>query len=217
MPLKGAIVGFGNVAINAHLPLWQENRDFEIRAVVESARERFDIIRDLLPGVRIYTDIHSMLCENGGIDFIDVCTPPCYHAEMICAACKSGVHVFCEKPLVTTFVDFKRIWQLAKDSQQVIFTVNNWKYASIWEKVLELIRENRIGAVEFVSLTVLRTSNSGGGASNWRKCPEVAGGGILLDHGCNLLKGRRCLFKRGCLLRSSFSKRLAGIRYLMGS
>jgi len=32
-------------------------------------------------------------------------------------------------------------------------------------------------------MNVLRVSSSGGGASNWRSDPELACGGIMIDHG----------------------------------
>jgi predicted dehydrogenase len=65
----------------------------------------------------------------------------------------------------------------------VVFTVNNWKYAPIWLKATELIRSGEIGKVHSVDLNVLRLPNSGGGHTNWRTSKQIAGGGILIDHG----------------------------------
>lgn len=117
------------------------------------------------------------------LDFVDICTPPCFHADLILKACRAGLHVFCEKPLVTSFESLHEIWQTATEFGRVIFTVNNWKYAPLWIKTIELVHSKRIGRVRSISLTVLRPSCSGGGVSNWRRCVQVAGGGILLDHG----------------------------------
>ncbi|MBF0475603.1 MAG: Gfo/Idh/MocA family oxidoreductase, partial [Deltaproteobacteria bacterium] len=115
--------------------------------------------------------------------FVDICTPPCFHADQIIAACRAGVHVFCEKPLVTSSAGFHQVKQAADASGRTVFTVNNWKYAPIFAKTVELAAAGCIGQVESVSLSVLRPPNAGGGASDWRRQPEVAGGGILLDHG----------------------------------
>jgi D-apiose dehydrogenase len=182
LPLRGAIIGLGNVALHAHLPVWQRNENFTIEAIVEPTPERAEMGRRLLPQARIYPSMEALLSENG-VDFVDICTPPCFHAELALAACSSGLHVLCEKPLSISPERLKEIQQLAQQKQRVVFTVNNWKYAPLWAKVTELIRGNQIGTIQSISLNVLRFPNSGGGASAWRKCIEIAQGGILIDHG----------------------------------
>ncbi len=181
-PLRGAIIGLGNAAVYAHLPAWRRSEDFSIEAIVEPMPERAEIGRKLLPRAHIYPNIEALLSENA-VDFVDICTPPCFHAELVLAACRSGLHVMCEKPLSIPEQRLTEIQQLAGRTDCVIFTVNNWKYAPLWVKVAELIQENRIGPIQSISLNVLRPPNSGGGSSNWRKCIDIAQGGILIDHG----------------------------------
>ncbi|ABK18599.1 Gfo/Idh/MocA family protein [Syntrophobacter fumaroxidans] len=181
-PLRGAIIGLGNVAVHAHLPVWLRNGNFNIEAFVEPSSERIEVGRTLLPGARAYPTMDALLAD-GGVDFVDICTPPCYHAELALAACSAGMHVFCEKPLTISPERLDDIQKAAERTQRVVFTVNNWKYAPIWVKLCELIEHGRIGTVRSVALEVLRLPNSGGGLSDWRKCAEVAQGGILIDHG----------------------------------
>jgi len=181
-PLRGAIIGLGNVAVYAHLPVWQRSEDFTIDAIVEPTAERAEIGKRLLPQARIYPTMAALLAENG-VDFVDICTPPCFHSDLVLAACRAGLHVLCEKPLSLCPDRLKEIQHTAEHTQRVVFTVNNWKYAPLWMKARELIRENGIGRIQAIALNVLRSPNSGGGASNWRKCLEVAQGGILIDHG----------------------------------
>jgi len=181
-PLRGAIIGLGNVAIHAHLPVWRKSADFNIEAIVEPSPERAKIGKELLPRARIYPDMGSLLSEET-VDFVDICTPPCFHSELVRAACGSGLHVLCEKPLAMPPEQLEEIRQLTERTQKVVFIVNNWKYAPLWAEVAELIETGRIGTVRSVSLNVLRKPNSGGGVSNWRKSIEIAQGGILIDHG----------------------------------
>ncbi len=180
--LRGAIIGFGNVARHAHLPAWRENDHFRMVAVLDPDPEQAKLARDLLPETSVYSELGPMLADNT-LHFVDICTPPCFHADLILKACDVGLHVLCEKPLVTELRRLCEIQQAARRSQRVIFTVNNWKYAPLWIKVREIIRSKKIGTVRSVSLTVPRPPHSGGGLSDWRKYPEVAGGGILFDHG----------------------------------
>ncbi len=181
-PLRGALIGFGNVAVNAHLPLWKEDAHFRIEAVVDPQPERIELAKALLPDAEVHRDFESLM-RSEKLDFVDICTPPCFHAELVLKACQAGMHVFCEKPLLTSCDRLPEIQEAAGRTGHVIFTVNNWKYAPLWMKVFELIGEGKIGSVRSVSLAVLRPPQSGGGTTDWRRCAEIAGGGILLDHG----------------------------------
>ncbi|HUJ88960.1 MAG TPA: Gfo/Idh/MocA family oxidoreductase [Syntrophorhabdales bacterium] len=183
--LKGALIGFGNVALQAHLPAFRQNKHFRIDVVVEPDPERARLARELIPGVSVYTDIEPAILRNA-LDFVDICTPSHSHADLAEKACRAGLHVLCEKPLVTSIEGLERI-EAAKASGCVLFTVNNWKHAPLWIKTRELLSEKRLGSVVSVSLTVLRPPNSGGGISDWRRRAETAGGGILLDHGWHQL------------------------------
>lgn len=181
-PLRGAIIGMGNVAVYAHVPAWQRSDGFSIEAIVEPMPERAEIGRKLLPGARVYPNVQSLISENA-VDFVDICTPPCFHADLVQVACNSGLHVICEKPLPIAAQTLREIRQEAGRRHCVVFTVNNWKYAPLWVKAGELIKENHIGRIKSISLNVLRPPNSGGGNSNWRKYIDIAQGGILIDHG----------------------------------
>jgi predicted dehydrogenase len=183
--LRGALIGFGNAALHAHLPAWQRNKHFKIEAVVEPDAERARLARELIPGASVYADIGSAVTP-GDLDFVDICTPSYSHAELIEKAFRAGLHVLCEKPLVTSIESLERI-EAARPSGSVLFTVNNWKYAPLWIKTQELLSEKSLGPIRFVSLAVLRPPNSGGGISDWRRRAETAGGGILLDHGWHQL------------------------------
>jgi predicted dehydrogenase len=181
-PLKGAIIGFGNVAARAHLPVWQENRHFSIPVVIEPLTERAVLAETMIPGARVYSGIEDFLSHER-VDFVDICTPPSFHADFIIRACDAGMHVFCEKPLVTRAEDMVRVQRAAQEHNRVIFSVNNWKYAPLWRKIRQIVGKGLIGPIRAIDLSVLRTPNSGGGASDWRKSLQIAGGGILLDHG----------------------------------
>jgi len=181
-PLRGALIGFGNAAIHTHLPAWQKSRHFRIDAVLEPNPAQVRLAQALLPGVQIYSDMGPLLTSQG-LDFVDICAPPCFHADLLLAACRAGLHILCEKPLVTSPESLLPIRRAAENSQRVIFAVNNWKYAPLWRKAHQLVGEKKIGNLRSIALTVLRPPNSGGGISDWRRCPEIAGGGILPDHG----------------------------------
>jgi predicted dehydrogenase len=181
-PLRGALIGCGNVALRAHLPLWLADPRFRIEALVEPNPDQAEQARRLAPDTPIHSDPGALWRRNG-LDFVDICTPPGSHAGLIEAACRAGLHVFCEKPLVTSPASLPAICRLSEQRGRIVFSVNNWKYAPIWSLALDRVRHGHIGQVRSASIKVLRPPGSGGGAFDWRKDPTVAGGGILLDHG----------------------------------
>ena len=106
-PLHGAIIGFGNVASQAHLPLWLKDKRFQIEAVTEPDSERAALAKKLLPDAPVFSDAKSMLASVQP-DFVDICTPPSYHVEQIIQALEHNAHVFCEKPLITSLANLKK-------------------------------------------------------------------------------------------------------------
>jgi predicted dehydrogenase len=179
---KGAIIGLGNVALNGHLPGWKKvTARFQIVAGVDSEVERRDLFAEAFPGAACTDSIADLPPD---LDFVDICTPPHMHFEMVRAALERGWNVLCEKPLVLTTWQLDQIRTLARRSGRVVFTVHNWKFAPICRRVSELVQSGALGQVLHCDWQVLRngpsvTTNGG----NWRLDPDKAGGGILIDHG----------------------------------
>ncbi len=182
---RGAIIGLGNVALHGHLPGWRRRRDVEIVAVTDARPEQHALVSAHAPGARWYTTSAELLAE-AAVDFVDICTPPSSHAELIRGALERGCHVLCEKPLVSVPDDLAPLTRLAAKTGRVVHTVHNWHHAPIVRRTAELVREGRIGRVQHVIWHTLRTRPALAGderTGNWRVDPAVAGGGVLSDHG----------------------------------
>src|SRR5262249_14334533 len=125
------------------------------------------------------------------LDFVDICTPPSSHAALIEDALQAGLHVLCEKPLVTRLPDALRVAAAARSAGRVVHTVHNWLKAPICLKISALIADGAIGRTRSIRWQTLRTQPAvavaRNGGSNWRIDPAIAGGGILLDHGWHAL------------------------------
>jgi xylose dehydrogenase (NAD/NADP) len=69
--------------------------------------------------------------------------------------------------------------------RRIVHTVHNWHHAPIVRRTRELIAAGAVGEVTAVTWHTLRTRPAAGGGDegNWRLDPEVAGGGVLSDHG----------------------------------
>lgn len=187
--LRGALVGVGNVAVNGHLPGWLERADCALVAAADARPEARSALAERLPEVRWYDGIDAMLTAER-IDFVDICTPPSSHAELILKALAGGAHVLCEKPLVTRAEDLAPIRAAAMRRERVVDTVHNWLHAPPVGVVTRLIGEGAIGTPRRCRWRTIRNQPAAGAdpdTRNWRSDPERAGGGILVDHGWHAL------------------------------
>jgi len=180
---RGALIGLGNVAVHGHLPGWQARRDCEIVAATDVSPVRQAECAARLPAARWHDSVESLLAREA-LDFVDICTPPSSHAPLIEAALARGVHVLCEKPLVSARDELARLAGLARSAGAVLHTVHNWHHAPLVRATDAVIRAGRIGQVRLVSWQTLRTQPAAVAAGDgWRVNPAIAGGGVLADHG----------------------------------
>jgi predicted dehydrogenase len=188
--LRGAFIGFGNVAEKGHLPGWQSREDVRIVAATDAVAARRETFRAACPGGQWYEGVEALLSDRQ-LDFVDICTPPSSHAALIEQALASGLHVLCEKPLVTKASDTVRIVAAAKRAARTVHTVHNWLHAPLSRKISELIAEGVVGRVQSIRWETLRTQPAVAvqkdDGTNWRADPAIAGGGILFDHGWHAL------------------------------
>ncbi|MGD0948018.1 MAG: Gfo/Idh/MocA family oxidoreductase [Candidatus Binatia bacterium] len=178
----GAVIGFGNVAANGHLPVWRERSDFRIIAVVDSDAERRALAATALPGIRTYSTPGELL-HHEKLDFVDVATPPAFHAAAIIAAAQAGVHVLCEKPVTTSVREYRAVREAVRRSGVVLHTVHNWKYSEAFRTVRQLLQAGTLGSLNSISFNTARNGCAITTRDNWRVQAAVAGGGILVDHG----------------------------------
>jgi len=154
-----------------------------------------------MPNVRVFEDLDSML-RSEHPDFVDIASPPAYHAATARSALEAGVHVLVEKPLCLNLEDFDQLTAQAKSKNRTLFCAHNWKHAPAYRRAGELVAEGRLGALRYVALTRLRTEQARGitdvsadartdasrsksqasSAGPWR-LDAGSGGGILIDHG----------------------------------
>jgi predicted dehydrogenase len=188
--LRGAFIGFGNVAAQGHLPGWQSRDDVRIVAATDVLSTRRQAFLQACPEARWYPSVDDLL-SGETLDFVDICTPPSSHAALIKQALEAGLHVLCEKPLVTRLADAQLVAKASARAGRVVYAVHNWLKAPICLKISALIAEGAIGRARSIRWRTLRTQPAvgfnGEGGANWRIDPTVAGGGILFDHGWHAL------------------------------
>jgi predicted dehydrogenase len=178
--LRGAISGFGEVAARGHLPGWLTRDGVSIVAIHDPVGERRQAAMRLLKNARVYDDLGLML-DGESPDFVDVASPPSFHAATIRTALEAGAHVLCEKPLCLDLAELDSLAKLAEQRSRVLMCVHNWKHSPPFRVARHALAAGRLGPLRFISIDRLRTEPAGG-AGKWRS-EQASGGGILIDHG----------------------------------
>jgi predicted dehydrogenase len=105
------IVGCGQIAQIAHLPLLNELPTFEIRAVCDLSQKILTHVSKRFSVASTYTDYHDLLKQKD-IDVVLVSTTD--HAEIAIDAMNAGKHVFCEKPMAFNLTQCDAMIEAAK-------------------------------------------------------------------------------------------------------
>jgi predicted dehydrogenase len=185
--LRGAISGFGAVAAHAHLPGWLSRHGISIVAIHDPVAARRHHAINLIKNVRVYDDLELML-DGEALDFLDIASPPAFHAGGAKLALEANASVIVEKPLCLNATELAELSSLAARNRRLLICVHNWKYSPAYQRAYELISAGRLGQVQHVSLVRMRGEPAGsstgeaGDGERWRLDPK-AGGGILIDHG----------------------------------
>ena len=184
--LRGAISGFGEVAAQAHLAGWRTRPGVSLVAIHDPVSERRHQAINLVRNIRVYDDLDLML-DGEALDFLDIASPPAFHAATARKALEAGANVLVEKPLCLAAAEFEELTALAAKKSRVLMCVHNWKHAPAYRRAHELIRSGRLGEIRYLSLARLRSGPAGAGGSGvggerWRLAANT-GGGILIDHG----------------------------------
>jgi len=185
---RGALIGFGGVARNAHLPGARHDADLQRRlAIVVAVDPAADAAAEA--DIPVIAD-RQQLDAFAPIDFVDVCTPTALHLPTTLWALEHGFHVLCEKPVATTHAEAAAIAAAARRAGRVVLPCHQHRFNPAWQQMQRWLRDGAIGQWHLAELSIYRPSADAGrdrGGRPWRTVASEGSGGILLDHGTHLL------------------------------
>ncbi|MBI4547607.1 MAG: Gfo/Idh/MocA family oxidoreductase [Ignavibacteriae bacterium] len=189
--LKGAIIGFGNIAVRGHVLAYLSDEvlrsKVQIASVMDVVGQNRELLRQYFPEAKFYTDFLSML-ENERLDFVDICTPPHTHADYIQRCATKGIHILCEKPLTETYAKASGLVKLVRESHIVFVPCHQYKYSPLWKTIHEFIASKKLGTATLAQFNVFRLHADSGTTAwspDWRTKRNHSGGGILVDTGAH--------------------------------
>jgi D-galactose 1-dehydrogenase len=124
MPIRIAIVGYGKIAKDQHVPSIAADPRFELAAIV-SPRAQAD------EGVPVFHDEKAMLDAMAGkLDAVAVCTPPTVRLALAEAAFAAGLAVLVEKPPAATLGEIEEMERLGRHAGRTLFTAWHSQHAA---------------------------------------------------------------------------------------
>lgn len=176
-----AVVGGGNVAQVAHLPVYRNHPDVALVALVEEDPVKRRNLARRYGFEKSYDDLTRMLAKED-IDAVDICTPNYLHAPMAIAALRAGCHVLCEKPLARNATEARRMVETASKRKKILMVAMNNRFRQDVEILQKFIKRGELGDVQIVKAGWRRMAQDWGGRQ-WFTDESKAGGGVLLDLG----------------------------------
>jgi predicted dehydrogenase len=124
MPIRIAIIGYGKIARDQHLPSICADPRFELAALVSPRSPAEE-------GVPVFTS-HEALLEKmaGQLDAVAISTPPTVRLPIAQACFEAGLHVLLEKPPAATLGEIEEIERLGRRAGRTLFTAWHSQYAA---------------------------------------------------------------------------------------
>lgn len=97
-----------------------------------------------------------------GPDAAVIATPSFVHADNVRECLKSRLHVLVEKPFTVDLSEAKRLVEHAESEGLVLLVSQNYRYHAAACAVRNLIRDGKLGEVEFVQIQGFNLSDTGG-------------------------------------------------------
>ncbi len=140
-------------------------------------------------------DDYRVMFESGTIDAVTIAAPPHMHHSMVLAACESGIHILCEKPLSVSAAEARDMLKMAEDAGicHAVAFQRRWEPARI--RMKQLVEQGFIGDLHSVSVIVYRSSLSAEQSRqfDWMMQREK-GGGVLAAVGSHYIDNLRWWF-----------------------
>lgn len=155
MTIRIALVGFGKIAKDEHLPALKANSAYELVAVVTPG-ERPDV------GCAVFCTLAKMLeAMPGGVDAIAICTPPAPRFAIAGEAIAAGIAILLEKPPTATLGELDDLIQLADARSVPIFAAWHSQYAAGVAAAAQALRGDEVTSLAMVWCEDVRKYHAG--------------------------------------------------------
>ncbi len=187
--IRWGIIGCGNVTEVKSGPGFQQANSSSLQAVM---RRTGHLAKDYAHrhGVPTWYDDAQALIHDPEVDAIYIATPPSSHKAYTLMAAQAGKPVYVEKPMALNFEDCQEMIAACRSAEVPLFVAYYRRALPRFLKVKELLEEQAIGEVHFVTVSLyqsVRQEELDPKHLPWRVIPQIAGGGRFVDLASHML------------------------------
>lgn len=175
MTIRIAIVGFGKIARDQHVPAITADPRFALAAIASRSG-------DPELGVPWFAEPAELFARmRGKLDAVAICTPPIARHAIARAALEAGLHVLLEKPPAATLGEIEHLETVARISRRTLFAAWHSQHAAAVPAAAALLSAGRVTALDISWRENVRKWHPG---QEWIWAP---GGFGVFDPGINAL------------------------------
>lgn len=134
-PIRIAIIGFGKIAADQHVPAIQNNPRFEL--VATSSRSGQGV-------AQTFTDWRELIRAVDGLEAVAITTPPEPRYDIARECLLAGLHCLLEKPPTTGTAEIADLDCLAQAQQRTLFTTWHAQHHDTVDEAAQLLAGKRI-------------------------------------------------------------------------
>ena len=153
--LRIGLVGAGWVTQH-HLAGWQrEAARARVVAIADPSAANAQARADAFGIDTVYADAQAMFAAEK-LDAVDIAAPRETHAELVRLAASHGIPTICQKPLAPTYEAAARLVDdVSAIAGMRLMVHENWRFRPYYRQLGEWLRDERIGRVQQVQMTLL--------------------------------------------------------------
>ncbi|MDQ6676698.1 MAG: Gfo/Idh/MocA family oxidoreductase, partial [Acidobacteriota bacterium] len=146
-----ALVGLGEVAHRIHVPACRAVAELELVAACDpdSDRRRSAAATFRIP--QLFENDEKMLSDVSP-QIVIVGAPPDTHFAITCRALRSGSHVLCEKPFMSSVDEADEVIRLAADRKLLLRVNNQYRYMNIYRRTKERLLRGEFGRLFYIQV-----------------------------------------------------------------
>ncbi|MDP6779549.1 MAG: Gfo/Idh/MocA family oxidoreductase [Candidatus Latescibacteria bacterium] len=184
------IVGCGRISEADHISGYLKAGGSEVTGLCDPLPERIAAVKEQFPELKDAEcfEKDTDLFASGLVDAVSICTPNDCHYPQTVAACESGLHVLCEKPMAATLEQTTEMIEAAEAAGVILQINQSMRYNAQYQAVVDLVKEGAIGGPFHV-----RCIRAGNGTPNKGWSPgadwfvqKKHEGGLLVDIGIHM-------------------------------
>jgi virulence factor len=139
--LKIGVIGIGDIAQKAYLPVYSAMKDAEFHFYTRNQEKLTEIGRKYR-FLNLHSNIESLL--NSGIQGAFVHSSTSSHEEIVDELLKHNIHVFVDKPITDNYQGAKRLVERAEQNGLILMTGFNRRYATSYAELKEVTSPNMV-------------------------------------------------------------------------